>query len=84
MNILVVMMWITLYTMGQAMAILSGYFLFRDGLLTIGTVYLIFRYTDAIFRPLREITNEIQNLQKAAAGIERVSELMGKTSKITG
>jgi ABC-type multidrug transport system fused ATPase/permease subunit len=82
MSIIVVAMWIGLYTLGQAVALGAGYNLFRQGLLTIGAVYLIINYTDIIFRPLREITNEIQNLQKAAAGIERVESLYVLESKI--
>jgi ABC-type multidrug transport system fused ATPase/permease subunit len=82
MSITVVAMWIAMYTLGQSVAMLSGYNLFRQGLLTIGTVYLIINYTDIIFRPLREITNEIQNLQKAAAGIDRVEALYVLESKI--
>ena len=82
MNITVIAMWIGLYTLGQSVAMLSGYNLFRQGLLTIGTVYLIINYTDIIFRPLREITHEIQNLQKAAAGIDRVESLYVLESKI--
>ncbi len=82
MNISLVIMWIGLFTLGQSVALSSSYFLFRDGLLTIGTVYLIIYYTEAIFRPLREITNEIQNLQKAAAGIDRVESLYKLESKI--
>ncbi|MFQ5434727.1 MAG: ABC transporter ATP-binding protein [Anaerolineae bacterium] len=82
MNIMVVMMWIILYTLGQAVAIIAGFSLYNNGSLTIGSVFLIITYTDAIFRPLREITNEIQNLQKAAAGIERVDSLVALQSKI--
>jgi len=81
-NIIMIILWIGIYTFGQTIAFTLGYFLFTAGALTIGTVYLILYYTDAIFRPLREITNEIQNLQKAAAGIERVQELYSTPSKI--
>jgi len=82
MGFVVVGLWIALYTLGQSVALVSGYFLFRQGLLTLGAVYLIVNYTDTIFRPLREITNEIQNLQKAAAGIARVDTLFAEQSKI--
>jgi ABC-type multidrug transport system fused ATPase/permease subunit len=82
MNILVVMMWIGFYTLGQAIALVAGFYLFQENALTIGSVYLIIYYTDAIFRPLREITNEIQNLQKAAAGIDRVENLFALESII--
>jgi ATP-binding cassette subfamily B protein/ATP-binding cassette subfamily C protein len=83
MNILLIMTWIGLYTVGQLMALISGYYLFRTGVLTVGSVFLVIYYTDIIFRPLREITNEIQNLQKAAAGVERVQSLYALESKVT-
>ncbi len=82
MTIFLVMTWIGLFTVGQIIALLSGYFLYRQGTLTIGTVYLVFFYTTLIFRPLREITQQIQNLQKAAASIERVEQLYRLESKI--
>lgn len=82
MNTMMVALWFSLFTIGQIIAFVSGYALFVEGLLTIGTVYLIVYYTDAIFRPLREITNEIQNLQKAIASIERIQELYVKPSAI--
>ncbi len=75
MNILVILLWIGSYSLAQVMAFVSGYYLFQANVITIGTVYLIVYYTDAIYRPLREITNEIQNLQKAGASIERVEQL---------
>ncbi|CAN5446111.1 ABC transporter ATP-binding protein [soil metagenome] len=82
MGFTVVCLWIALYMVGQSVALVAGYFLFRQGLLTLGSVYLVVNYTDTIFRPLREITNEIQNLQKAAAGIVRVDALFDEQSKI--
>ena len=83
MNIMVIALWIGLYGVGQAVALVSGYYLFTANLITLGTIYLIVHYTDNIFRPLREISQEIQNLQKAAAGIERIEELTSQASDIT-
>lgn len=77
-----VMTWLGLYTIGQVIAFTVGYFLFRDGLLTLGTVYLIVYYTDAIYRPIEQLTDQIQNLQKAGASIERVNELYNTTPKV--
>lgn len=82
MTIILVMMWIGLFALGQIMALVFGYYLFQQGLLTIGTVYLIIFYTNLIFRPLREITAQFQNLQKAAASIDRVETLINLESKI--
>jgi ATP-binding cassette subfamily B protein len=82
MEILFVMMWFALYTLGQLVAFGSGYLLFQQGLITVGTVYLIVYYTDRILQPLNDITNEFQNVQKAMAGINRVEALYAIESKI--
>ncbi len=75
MNTFMVMTWLGLYTLGGVIALVAGWYLYRGGTMTIGTVYLLIAYTDAIFRPLEQLTEQIQNLQKAAASIERVEEL---------
>jgi ATP-binding cassette subfamily B protein len=82
MSTVLIMMWFGLFAVGYILAFSSGYFLFQAGLLTVGTAYLIFYYTDAIFRPLRDITNEVQNLQKAAGSLVRVRELYRTTSQL--
>ncbi|MDX1521664.1 MAG: ABC transporter ATP-binding protein, partial [Anaerolineae bacterium] len=82
MTIMLVVTWIGLISVGQIIALVASYLLYRQGALTVGTVYLIIFYTSLIFRPLREITAQIQNLQKAAAGIERVESLYQVQSKI--
>jgi ATP-binding cassette, subfamily B, bacterial len=81
-SIIIMISWIGLFTIGQLIAILSGYYLYRAGLLTIGAVYLVISYTNAIFRPLREISNQIENMQQAAAGIDRVEQLYREKSRI--
>jgi ATP-binding cassette, subfamily B, bacterial len=82
MEIRLIQLWVGLYEVGRVIAFVGGFFLFTQEIITIGTVYLIVNYTDAIFRPLREITNEIQNLQKAGGSIERIEELYRVESKI--
>lgn len=48
---------------------------FRAGSMSLGTVYLIFFYTEALLRPVIQITRQIEDLQKAGAGIVRIREL---------
>jgi ABC-type multidrug transport system fused ATPase/permease subunit len=79
---LVVWLWIGLYGLGRVIAFVGGFFLVTQNVITVGVAYLIVYYTDAIFRPLREITNQIQNLQKAGGSIARIDELYQITSKI--
>lgn len=52
-----------------------GYRFFSDGTMTLGTVYLVFFYTDTLLRPVIQITRQIEDLQKAGAGIVRIQEL---------
>jgi len=82
MDIWFIGMWFVLYTLGQIVAFSAGYWQFRQGLITVGTVYLIVYYTDRILQPLNEITNQFQNVQKAAAGINRVEALYALENKI--
>jgi ABC-type multidrug transport system fused ATPase/permease subunit len=77
-----VMTWLGLFTLGQMIALGAGAYFYGAGILTIGTVYLLVSYTDAIFRPLEQITDEIQNLQKAAASIDRIQELFRTPAQI--
>ena len=75
-------MWFVLHTLGQLVAFGAGYWQFSQGLITVGTVYLIVYYTDRVLQPLNEITNQFQNVQKAVAGINRVEALYALKSKI--
>jgi len=75
MNILLVMCWFALMALGQVISFSSGYVLFQAGAITVGTVFLLIAYTDQVFRPLQDLTEQFQHLQKATASIERIEEL---------
>lgn len=71
-------MWATtasLLTLGNAMAFGLGATLYGSGLVTIGTVYLLFHYTEMLRMPLEQITREVQELQRASASVSRVGDL---------
>jgi len=73
------MMWATtavLLAVGNALAFGMGAWLLRRGVITVGTVYLFFHYTEMLRRPLEQITRQMQDLQRASAGISRVGDLM--------
>ncbi|MDQ3044039.1 MAG: ABC transporter ATP-binding protein/permease [Actinomycetota bacterium] len=72
-----------LFALGTAAALALSAMLFKDGTLTIGTVYLIFRYTEMLRQPTEQIRNEVQNLQQADASMGRVEALLGTTSRLT-
>ncbi|HXT36756.1 MAG TPA: ABC transporter ATP-binding protein [Chloroflexota bacterium] len=66
-----------LFALGTALAFALSAMLFRDGTLTIGTVYLIFQYTEALRQPTEQIRNEVQDLQQADASMGRIEALLG-------
>jgi ATP-binding cassette, subfamily B, bacterial len=65
-----------LFALGTIVAFALSAMLFRDGTLTIGTVYLIFRYTEMLRQPTEQIRNEVQDLQQADASIGRIEALL--------
>ena len=73
---------IILFAIGNAIAVGVGGWLLGFGTLTLGTVYLIFDYTGTLSSNLRVITEQLDDLQRASAGIERVAEMLQTTSKI--
>jgi ATP-binding cassette, subfamily B, bacterial len=67
---------VLVFTIGTALAFALSAYLFRQQAITLGTVYLIFQYTELLRQPLEQIRQQLQDLQKAAASIGRVQELL--------
>jgi ABC-type multidrug transport system fused ATPase/permease subunit len=58
------------------------FLLFRGGGITLGTAFMITYYLALAFRPLRVITNQMEDLQKAGAGVVRIGELLAVQSAL--
>lgn len=71
-----------LFTFGHAMTMGMSLWLYRDGEFTIGTVYLVFEYMTLLRFPLFMITEQINDLQKATAGLKRIEALNRERSNI--
>jgi len=71
-----------LFALGNATAFAVSALLYQQALITIGTVYMIFAYTNMLDGPINALVHEIQDLQKAGAGITRIQELLGTKSRI--
>jgi ATP-binding cassette, subfamily B, bacterial len=65
------------FAIAGALTYWLGYRFYTAGTMTLGSVYLIFFYTEALLRPVIQITRQIEDLQKAGAGVVRVRELYG-------
>ncbi|WBW99671.1 ABC transporter ATP-binding protein [Oceanirhabdus sp. W0125-5] len=59
-----------------------GGWLFVKGDISIGTLYVLFHYSNLIARPIENIRREFQDLQKAGASIKRIDELLAVKSKL--
>jgi ATP-binding cassette subfamily B protein len=66
----------TLFAIGYILTLSLGVWLRLSGVVTLGAVYLIFNYMSMLEAPLDQITQQLQEFQKAAAGIRRVRELL--------
>jgi ATP-binding cassette subfamily B protein len=73
---------ISLYVFGLALVFGLGSTLLRDGAMTIGAVYLVFHYTEMIRHPIDQIRTQMEDLQKAGAGIARLEELFAVTTTL--
>ena len=63
------------FAVGNAVSLGVGSYLFLNGHITIGTVYLIFHYTNMLGQPIEHFTQELNNLQKATGSLVRILEL---------
>ncbi len=70
------------FGLGIAFALMLSAMLYRDGTLTVGTVFLVFRYTEMLRQPTEQIRNEVQDLQQAGASLGRVEVLFARQSKL--
>jgi ATP-binding cassette, subfamily B, bacterial len=68
---------------GQGLAFALAATLFQEGTMTLGGAFVVYYYTQLIFHPLHLISNQIDDLQKASAGIVRVQELFSLRSAMT-
>lgn len=72
-------MWnVTLLTfaLGNTLALGLSAYLWQHGGISLGTVYLIFYFTNLLNDPIEQIRNQLQQLQQASGGVVRVRQLL--------
>jgi ABC-type multidrug transport system fused ATPase/permease subunit len=79
--------WIWVMTIGffgvGGLAMLGGgWWLQRAGAITIGTVFLLFQYTQVLRRPIELIAEQLQQVQRAAAGAGRMRQLLDEPTAV--
>ena len=65
-----------LFVAGTAAALATSVTLYRSGVLTLGAVFLVFRYTGMLRMPLERLSRHMNSFQQATGGIVRVRELL--------
>lgn len=71
-----------MFALGTILALAMGTHLFLLGVVTLGTVYLFYQYTEMLRGPIEQLTREMQELQRSTAGIVRIRELLALRSQI--
>ncbi len=64
-----------LFRVGTALGLGLGGWLYLQGSVTIGTVFLIITYSAMLQEPLHRLTQQLQDLQQAVAGVSRIQQM---------
>jgi len=60
---------------GTALAFTTAGLLYVAGAMTLGTAFVVYYYTRLLAQPVSRITNQMEELQRANAGLTRIQEL---------
>jgi ATP-binding cassette subfamily B protein len=64
------------FAVGNALAFAVGGWLWTIGAISVGTVYLLFYYTELLRRPIEAFRRELEDMQRAIASLGRIDELL--------
>ena len=65
---------------GNGLAFALAAYLYRVGSLSIGTAFIVYYYVQLMFEPIRMISDQVDDFQKASAGIVRIQALLATHS----
>ena len=72
-----------MFSVGMAMSLGVAAYLFLEGMITIGTVFLIFQYTHLVIMPIAIVSQEVESVQQAGASVIRIDELLRTRRAVT-
>lgn len=61
---------------GNILAILTGYWLYSRGTITLGTVYMVIYYMNLLEAPIWSLTRQVESFQTIGACVQRLNELL--------
>jgi ATP-binding cassette, subfamily B, bacterial len=71
-----------MFIVGMGTTIAAAIYLVTQGRISLGTGYLVLQYMFMLQDPVEQITQQMQILQKAAASIGRIGELLSMKSEL--
>ena len=71
-----------LFVAGSGAALALSVALHRSGALTVGAIFMVFRYTTMLRLPLERLSRHMNSLQQATGGIVRVRELLATEPRV--
>jgi ATP-binding cassette subfamily B protein len=75
-------MTVLIFAIGNAVSFGIGAYLWSLGVITLGTVYLLFHYTNMLRRPIEQLRRELEEMQRAVASVGRITELLRTESRL--
>ncbi|HEU5226427.1 MAG TPA: ABC transporter ATP-binding protein, partial [Ktedonobacteraceae bacterium] len=72
---------VLLFTFGYALAFASSAYLYFSQAITIGVVFLVIQYMQLLETPIQQVTEQLDDLQKALASLRRIEELFNTHSQ---
>lgn len=73
---------VILFALAVTAVLLIGVHYYMSGAITLGTLYLIYQYTQMLNEPIEILGDQIQEFQKAKSGMLRSRELLSLRSEI--
>lgn len=72
-----------LFALGNAIALGLSAYLWSRNAITIGAIFAVFYYINQLNDPIERLRTELEELQRAEAGIQRISELLATHSTLS-
>ncbi|MVN85764.1 ATP-binding cassette domain-containing protein [Deinococcus sp. HMF7620] len=73
-----------LFAIGYVGVLTAAVGLYAAGTISLGTAFLMYQYMTLVEEPIDQLTQQLQDLQKAGASLGRVSELLALRSEVRG
>ena len=72
----------TAFSVGSVLTLALGIWLHRDGVLTLGALLALFRFSQMIRQPIERIAEQMREAQKAQAGARRAARLLAEVPSV--